>query len=59
METRKRSHDPRISKAERIKSLLCFIDGAETAFALASGPAWVQAGLGGRVKGAEGGEPRV
>jgi hypothetical protein len=58
-ETRKRSRGPRSSDAEKIESLLCFIDGAETAFALANGPAWVRAGLGGCVEGAEGGEPRV
>ena len=34
-ETRKRSRGPRSSDAEKIESLLCFIDGAETAFALA------------------------
>ena len=35
-EARKRSHGPRISGAEKIKLLLCFIDGAETAFTLAN-----------------------
>ena len=34
-ETRKRSRGLRSSDAEKIESLLCFIDNSETAFALA------------------------
>ena len=58
-ETRKRSRGPQSSATEKFESLLCFIDGTETAFVLANGPAWVRAGPGGRVEGAEGGKPRV
>ena len=36
-ETRKRSYGPRSSNAEKIKSLLCFVNSAETVFALANG----------------------
>ena len=33
-ESSKRSRGPRSSDAEKVESLLCFVDGAETAFAL-------------------------